>query len=122
MTILTRDEIFALEKKERGIPQAREMARVLDSHETLRAEVVRLKALLDKDHTGLVQALKRVVEEINSREWVEESRGPYAWDDERYKAEAGDALRRAREIAKAALLASMSVTRVEPSLHPKRGG
>lgn len=37
--ILTEQQVEEIDKKLRGIPQAHEMARVLDSHEELRAEL-----------------------------------------------------------------------------------
>jgi hypothetical protein len=70
------------------------------------AEVERGRSLIDRDRTGLAEAIDRMVREAASRMWVTESRGPYAWDDDQYKAEAGIALRAVIEIGKAALRAS----------------
>jgi len=67
------------------------------------AEIERLRDALHRDQSGLAAALGKVVDEIGGRLWVEDSRGPYEWDDDRYKAEAGDALRTARDIARNAL-------------------
>lgn len=68
-----------------------------------RREIVRLKALLNRDATGLAEGLVQCQKAVRSREWVLESRGPYEWDDDRYKDEAGFALREVVEIAAAAL-------------------
>jgi|GEM_PF-3232789 len=71
-----------------------------------RIEVERLRGLIHRDRTGLAEAIDRMVREAASRMWVTEGRGPYAWDDDRYKDEAGDALRAVIRIGKAALQAS----------------
>jgi hypothetical protein len=72
----------------------------------LRAEVGRVRSLIHRDRTGLAEAIERMVKECTSRMWVTEGRGPYAWNDERYKDEAGVALRAVIAIGKAALGAS----------------
>ena len=61
---------------------------------------------LHRDRSGLAAALGKIVDEVRSRAWISQDRGPYAWDDERYKAEAGQALREVDSIATAALVAS----------------
>jgi len=72
----------------------------------LRAEVARLRTLLNRDQTGLAAALADVIREAESRLWVVDGRGSYEWDDERYRREAGLALRAVVEVARAALGAS----------------
>ena len=72
----------------------------------LQEEVLRVRSLIDRDRTGLAEAVERMVKEAGSRMWITESRGPYAWDDEKYKAEVGIALRAVIEIGKKALNAS----------------
>jgi hypothetical protein len=74
--------------------------------EAERGEAARLRGLIDRDRTGLAEAIERMVREAGARMWVTEGRGPYAWDDERYKAEAGAALRAVIEVGRAALQAS----------------
>ena len=61
---------------------------------------------LHRDRSGLAAALGKIVYEVRGRAWIAEDRGCYAWDDDRYKEEAGQALREAAAIAKAALVAS----------------
>lgn len=69
----------------------------------LQEEVLRVRALLHRDRTGLAEAIERMVKEAASRLWIADGRGPYAWDDEKYKEEAGTALRVVIEIGKKAL-------------------
>ena len=82
------------------------------------ADVARLRRLLQRDHTGLAAALEAVIREAESRTWVADGRGPYAWDDDRYKDEAGRALRSVVAIAKRAL--TESGDRVTAAFHPDR--
>jgi hypothetical protein len=75
----------------------------------LKAEVARLREALDRDRTGLAAALNAVIKEVKCRGWLLDARGPYEWDDDRYKDEAGLAMRTARDIAEKALAASGSL-------------
>lgn len=79
-------------------------------------EIERLKRLISLDRTGLSAALDSVIREASSRLWVTDGRGPYAWDDDRYKDEAGQALRGVIKIAKRAL--AESGDRVTAAFHP----
>jgi hypothetical protein len=74
--------------------------------ESLRARIAMLKDAIDRDRTGLAAALSRIIKEIRSRSWILEGRGAYEWDDDRYKEEAGLAMREAKNIADDALNAS----------------
>jgi hypothetical protein len=74
--------------------------------EVLKAEVERVRGLIHRDRTGLAEAIARMMREAGSRMWVTEGRGPYAWDDDRYRNEAGEALRAVIAIGKDALRAS----------------
>ena len=69
----------------------------------LQDEVLRVRALIHRYRTGLTEAIERMVKEAAGRLWVAGSRGPYAWDDEKYREEAGTALRAVIEIGKKAL-------------------
>jgi hypothetical protein len=76
------------------------------SEERLKAaedEITRLRSLIDRDRTGLAAAIDRMVKEASGRLWIVEGRGSYEWDDDRYRKEAGDALRAVIEIGKSAL-------------------
>ncbi len=56
-------------------------------------EILRVRALIDRDRIGLAEAIGCMVKEASGRTWVADGRGCYEWDDDRYKAEAGEALR-----------------------------
>lgn len=66
-------------------------------------------AALLRDRTGLAKALGAIVNEVQGRLWVSAGRGCYDWDDDRYKEEAGEALRMVLGIAQLALLKSGSM-------------
>jgi len=90
-----------------------DVPRLADDLLAAMAEIERLKAslrdagdALHRDRSGLATALDKILKEVAGRSWIAESRGCYKWDDDRYKAEAGDALRTVADIAKAALVAS----------------
>lgn len=70
------------------------------------AEIGRLREALDKDKTGLTHALTKIRHEIRCRTWLLEGRGPYEWNDDRYKDEAGLMMRACDKIADDALIAS----------------
>lgn len=73
------------------------------------ARAERAEEALHRDRTGLAKALGDIVTEVRGRAWVAESRGPYEWDDDRYKAEAGAALRKVHRLAEDALRASGAI-------------
>ncbi len=84
--------------------------------EDLAAEVTRLKArvtdledALNRDRTGLAAGLCQVRRAINGRLWLLDGRGGYEWDDDRYRAEAGLAMRESLAIVEQALRASGDV-------------
>jgi hypothetical protein len=59
----------------------------------LRAEVDHLKHVIDRDRYVVAIVLQRIKHEIAGREWLRsDGRGPYEWDDERYKDEFSDAI------------------------------
>lgn len=85
----------------------RELLAELDS---LRAEIVRQKDLeqkyleishqLEFDRTAVADAVTAVKKELTSRSWLTQGRGPYEWDDDRYREEfsaAGEAILKALE-------------------------
>lgn len=55
--------------------------------ESLQDDKDHLLDALDKDATGLAHALAGIQNVITGRSWVTESRGPYYWNDDRYKRE-----------------------------------
>ena len=72
----------------------------------LQAALRDARAALHRDRSGLASALVKITDEVRGRAWISQDRGPYAWDDERYKKEAGVALCAVDSIATAALQAS----------------
>lgn len=74
--------------------------------------VAMLYAALDRDRTGLAAALNAIKSHVKAHGWVLEGRGSYEWDDERYRDEAGNAMRPVIEIAEKALNASGKVAAV----------
>jgi hypothetical protein len=61
---------------------------------------------LDRDKTGLAAALAAIREEVKGRRWICEGRGPYQYDDDRYRKETGFALDAIEKLAADALAAS----------------
>jgi hypothetical protein len=84
----------------------------------LRGEVSRVRALINRDRTGLAKAIDDMVHEATGRLWITEGRGAYEWDDEEYRRETGHALRAVIEIGKKAL--NDSGKRADSAFHPDR--
>jgi hypothetical protein len=82
------------------------------------AEVLRVRELINRDRTGLAEAIDKMVKEARSRLWVVDGRGSYSWDDDRYRREAGLALRAIIELGKKALRESGN--RAGSAFHPDR--
>ena len=83
--------------------ELRHLARLRADLAAAKSEIQRVQGLLDRDKTGLAHALALILTEVRGRMWVTDSRGCYEWDDDRYKAEAGDALSKVATIASDAL-------------------
>ena len=66
------------------------------------SKVAALLAYIDSDATGLALALLKIRKHAEGFTWLLEGRGCYEWDDDRYKDEAGHALRPIIEMAKEA--------------------
>lgn len=60
--------------------------------EALEAEVGRLRAVIERDRTAVAEGIAAVGKAVASREWMTEGRGSYAYNDDRYQAEFGQAL------------------------------
>lgn len=86
----------------------------------LQAQIAHLEDALHRDKTGLAAALGQIRATVNGRAWVAEGRGPYEWDDDRYRAEAGDALRTVAAIAESALRSSGDLARMALNRGPAR--
>lgn len=70
------------------------------------AESERLRSALHDDQTGMALAIQEMIALAQARMWIVEGRGSYEWDDERYRREAGHALREIIEYGQKALAAS----------------
>lgn len=70
---------------------------------TLEEQAKWLLDLIEHDRTGLAAGLVKVKRAIEARGWVLDGRGCYEWDDDRYREEAGIAMREAIKIAETAL-------------------
>lgn len=77
------------------------------------AALQRAAEALDRDRTGLSTALAAIRIVVEGRTWLLEGRGPYEWDDDRYKEEAGAAMREVVQIATRALEASGTLATAE---------
>lgn len=86
-----------------------------------------LQNALDRDKTGLAGALAKIREEVKGRRWICEGRGPYTYDDDRYRQETGFALDAIEKLAADALAASgklahETLTEKRICTHPKEVG
>lgn len=99
-----------------------DLAAALESDRALlqeaQAEVLRVRDLINRDKTGLAQAIDEMVKEAQGRLWIVESRGSYEWDDERYRKEAGLALRAVVMLGKKALTNSGALA--DSAFHPEK--
>lgn len=71
--------------------------------EAAEKEIEFLKDTLHIDQTGLAAGLAQVNKIANGYRWVTEGRGPYEWDDNKYKEEMGNMLDNISEAAIKAL-------------------
>src|SRR5687768_8162932 len=62
-------------------------------------EIERLKDVLHIDRSGLAKALAEVNKTVDSYHWITEGRGPYAYNDDEYRKEAGYMLEAIKKIA-----------------------
>jgi len=46
---------------------------------------------LEAERTAIIDGVNGIVKEIDSRAWIANSRGPYEWNDDRYRQEFVDA-------------------------------
>ena len=68
--------------------------------------IKKLEAALDRDKTGLGSALAAICQEVKGRRWISEGRGPYPYDDDRYRKETRFAFDAIEKLAVDALSAS----------------
>ena len=79
--------------------------------EWLNARIDELESALDRDRTGLAQALAKVHARVKSGWWITEGRGAYAWNDDQYREETRGVLADVLIIATMALHESGEVAR-----------
>lgn len=58
-----------------------------------RAEVERLRGVIERDRTKAAEIISRARSTVASRSWLAEGRGSYTYDDETYQSEFGEAIR-----------------------------
>lgn len=75
----------------------------------LRGQVEMLKDTLHFDQTGLAKALAGIVKLAEGYSWIADGRGPYAWDDDRYKQEVFNILENVKGAAKHGLQLSSAI-------------
>jgi hypothetical protein len=91
---------------------------LLAQRDAARDEVKRVRELINRDRTGLAQAVDEIVKEAQGRLWIVEGRGSYEWNDDGYRKETGFALRAVIEIGKKALNDSGKLA--DSAFHPER--
>lgn len=90
----------------RSAAEVAAQARICDD---ILTRLVVYRNALNRDQTGLAAAMVRVMRCAESYFWVTEERGPYEWDDVRYRQETGTALEMIIFIARAGLTTSGSI-------------
>lgn len=116
---LLRDIWFECGKKPRdpsgGIEQvAQAIADARGEHD---AEIQRLKDLIHRDKTGLALGLNKIQRITKGFDWICEGRGPYEYDDDRYRMEVGSLIAQVLAVAKEHLNASGELA--DEAFHPR---
>jgi hypothetical protein len=79
---------------------------IADASRNAALEIERLRQLIERDRTGLADALANIQRTVDSYTWLLEGHGPYKWNDDAYRKEAGRALKTIAQIAYNALVES----------------
>lgn len=82
-----------------------------------RLEVERVKALIDRDKTGLSLGLNKIQRIAKRFDWICEGRGPYEYDDDRYRMEVGSLIVQVLTVAAEHLKASGALA--DEAFHPR---
>ena len=90
---------------------------LLDALDAAETERKRLLGLLHRDKTGLAKGLVDVRRIALGFDWLCEGRGPYTYDDDRYRMEIGHLVSQVVEVAQTAL--EESGDRVGEAFHPR---
>lgn len=91
-----------------------------DKIKELEAENERLLDTLHIDRSGLAHGLAQMVKTVEGYHWITEGRGPYAYNDDEYRKEAGYMLDKLLEIANDALRKSGNLAHAECCGRQKR--
>lgn len=68
---------------------------------------------INRDKTGLARTLDEIITRVNGSVWITEGRGPYEWDDDRYRLETGVMIEAVRKLALGGIAASGRLADVE---------
>ena len=80
-------------------------------------EIARLKDLLHRDKTGLALGLNKIQRIAKGFDWICEGRGPYEYDDERYRMEVAILITQVLAVAEEHLRASGDLA--NEAFHPR---
>lgn len=80
-------------------------------------EVARLKSLIHLDRTGLALGLNKIQRIAKGFDWICEGRGPYEYDDKRYRMEVGSLIAQVMAVAREHLHASGDLA--DEAFHPR---
>lgn len=83
----------------------------------------RLQHAVDRDRYVVAAALGTIRKAINGHRWLLEGRGPYEWDDDRYRDEFADAIRNIEEALEPLTLVAWDktdCTRIEERVNAAR--
>jgi hypothetical protein len=69
-----------------------ELSRLRAEGQPVACEKRRYAAILERERSKINEAVMLIKRAIGQRGWMSEGRGPYAWDDEGYKREFGEAM------------------------------
>lgn len=92
-------------------------SRLKDKLNEQASEIWRLKELINRDRTGLALGLNTVIQIAKGFDWICEGRGPYEYDDDRYRMEVGSLITKVIDTADKCLFASGE--RANEAFHPR---
>lgn len=83
-----------------------DLAQAIERAERAEAEVKRMREFVRVDTEGLANNLREVMTIASGFDWICEGRGPYRYDDDRYRMEVGNLITRVIKVSSDGLLAS----------------
>lgn len=96
------------------------VAALIVEREELKGQVAFLGDALWRDDVGMSKVLGQIRAHVSARTWLLEGRGAYEWDDNRYKEEAGEAMRPVLELVELGLSSSGEL--LHPTLRDVKAG